>query len=420
MQPIITIKDLSKQYRLGTIGTGTLTHDFKRWWANFRGKEDPTLQIGVENKLEMVGGEYVWALQNINMEVQQGEILGIIGKNGAGKSTLLKILSRVTTPTTGIIRMDGRVASLLEVGTGFHGELTGRENVFLNGAIMGMTKKEIKSRFDEIVDFSGVGKYIDTPVKRYSSGMYVRLAFAVAAHLEAEILIVDEVLAVGDIEFQKKAMGKMQDIGEEGNRTVLFVSHSMSAIQNLCNRVILLNNGGITFAGKTEEAIKEYMQINIENKENIDLESHKRKGIGNILFKTISLNNNKQIITGSNLCIAIKIKNNTLTEIRNTRFDIGIDNSQGTRIAHLSNQTLNKTISLLPEIDCEILFTIDNLPLTSGRYSLTIYAEAAGHTQDWIKNAYYFDVENADYYNTGKNPPEGQGNILLKYKINQI
>ncbi len=224
----IKIENLSKQYRLGNVGTGTLTHDLKSWWAKARGKEDPNLQIGQENKLSEKGGDYVYALKDINLEIKTGDIVGVIGKNGAGKSTLLKILSRVTTPTTGSIDMYGRVASLLEVGTGFHPELTGRENIFLNGAIMGMTKLEIKAKFDEIVEFAGVGKYIDTPVKRYSSGMYVRLAFAVAAHLDPEILIVDEVLAVGDAEFQEKAIGKMNKISQQEKKTVLFVSHNLN------------------------------------------------------------------------------------------------------------------------------------------------------------------------------------------------
>ncbi|HXB12493.1 MAG TPA: ABC transporter ATP-binding protein, partial [Bacteroidia bacterium] len=218
---VIKVENVGKQYRLGKVGTGTLGHDLKRWWYSIQGKEDPFLKIGETNKRDTKGlSEYVWALKDINFEVKQGEVLGIIGKNGAGKSTLLKILSRITTPTTGEFKVKGRVASLLEVGTGFHPELTGRENIFLNGAILGMTKPEIKSKFDEIVAFSGVERYIETPVKRYSSGMYVRLAFAVAAHLEPEILIIDEVLAVGDAEFQKKCLGKMKDISGQG-RTVL-------------------------------------------------------------------------------------------------------------------------------------------------------------------------------------------------------
>lgn len=258
---VIKVEDLGKLYRLGEIGTGTISHDLNRWWASVRGKEDPFAKIGMVNDRSSKGdSEYVWALKNINFEVKQGEVLGVIGRNGAGKSTLLKILSKVTTPSSGKIKVKGRIASLLEVGTGFHAELTGRENVFLNGAILGMTKAEIKSKFDEIVDFAGVERYIDTPVKRYSSGMYVRLAFAVAAFLEPEILIVDEVLAVGDADFQKKCMGRMKDVSVNDGRTVLFVSHNMGAIRQLCDTGLVLHNGGLLFSGNIRSAINSYEQ----------------------------------------------------------------------------------------------------------------------------------------------------------------
>ena len=249
MSAAIKFENISKQYRLGLVSTSTLSHDLNRWFKmNILNKEDPYLKIGEVNDRATKGvSDYVWALKGINFEVQQGDVLGIIGKNGAGKSTLLKILSKVTTPTTGTIKARGRIASLLEVGTGFHPEMTGRENIYLNGAIMGMTKAEIKRKLDEIVDFSGVERYIDTPVKRYSSGMMVRLAFAVAAHLEPEILVVDEVLAVGDAEFQKKAIGKMQDVSKNQGRTVLFVSHNMGAVKNLCPKSLLLENGKIKY-----------------------------------------------------------------------------------------------------------------------------------------------------------------------------
>ncbi|MDG2433721.1 ABC transporter ATP-binding protein [Flavobacterium sp.] len=264
---ILKAENISKQYRLGQVGTGTLRHDLNRWWYKIRGKENPYLKIGEVNDRSTKGeSDYVWALQDINFEVERGEVLGIIGKNGAGKSTLLKILSRVTAPTTGSIKFGGRVASLLEVGTGFNGEMTGRENVYLNGAILGMTKKEIASKIDEIIEFSGCERYIDTPVKRYSSGMTVRLAFAVAAFLEPEILIIDEVLAVGDAEFQKKAIGKMQDISRKGGRTVLFVSHNMAAIQKLCNKCILLEYGKFVTQGRTEDVIQYYLERSKENK----------------------------------------------------------------------------------------------------------------------------------------------------------
>jgi lipopolysaccharide transport system ATP-binding protein len=257
---ILKAENISKQYRLGQVGTGTLSHDLNRWWHQVRGKEDPYLKIGDTNDRSTKGSsDYVWALQDINFEVERGEVLGIIGKNGAGKSTLLKILSKVTAPTTGSIKSRGRIASLLEVGTGFNGEMTGRENIFLNGAILGMTKKEIASKLDEIIEFSGCERYIDTPVKRYSSGMTVRLAFAVAAFLEPEILVIDEVLAVGDAEFQKKAIGKMQDISREGGRTVLFVSHNMAAVSSLCTKGIFMKNGRIHKTGSMQEIIDIYI-----------------------------------------------------------------------------------------------------------------------------------------------------------------
>jgi lipopolysaccharide transport system ATP-binding protein len=256
---VIEIDHLYKQYRLGQVGTGTLVHDLNRWYHRIRGLEDPYERLTQQNdRRSPSSNSYVWALEDICCQIKQGDVTGIIGKNGAGKSTLLKLLSKVTSPTRGSIRIRGKVASLLEVGTGFHPELTGRENIFLNGAILGMTKREIAQKFDEIVAFSGVEKYIDTPVKRYSSGMYVRLAFAVAAHLEPEILIVDEVLAVGDAEFQKKCLGKMQDVSKEG-RTVLFVSHNLVAVQSLCNKGILLEHGRLSFEGTANDAVDKYL-----------------------------------------------------------------------------------------------------------------------------------------------------------------
>ncbi len=264
-QVVIKAENISKLYRLGQVGTGTLSHDLKRWWALARGKEDPYRKIGIENdRTKKSKSEYAWALRDINFQVEQGDTLGIIGKNGAGKSTLLKLLSRVTTPTDGIIKVKGRIASLLEVGTGFHPELTGKENIYMNGAILGMTRKEISRKFDEIVDFAGVQLYVDTPVKRYSSGMYVRLAFAVAAHLEPEILIVDEVLAVGDAEFQKKCLGKMGDVASHG-RTIIFVSHNMQAVQSLCKSAIYLKSGQLEDAGQTEKVITNYLNKDVKN-----------------------------------------------------------------------------------------------------------------------------------------------------------
>lgn len=268
---VIEFDNVGKQYVLGTIGTGTLSQDMNRWWARIRGKEDPFLKIGEVNDRTKKGeSNFVWALKDINFSVDEGDVVGIIGKNGAGKSTLLKILSRVTSPTVGTIKVKGRIASLLEVGTGFHPEMTGRENIYMNGTIMGMTKTEIDRKLDEIVDFAGVEKYLDTPVKRYSSGMMVRLGFAIAAHLEPEILVVDEVLAVGDAEFQKKAIGKMQDVSKGEGRTVLFVSHNMAAVRSLCKKGIVMKNGSIDSIGDITSAIERYLKNN-DDAENVNI-----------------------------------------------------------------------------------------------------------------------------------------------------
>ncbi len=287
---VIRVENLSKQYRLGQVGRASLGDDLNRWVHRIAGKEDPYLKIGEENDRSKKGeSEYVWALKEINFEVHQGDVLGIVGRNGAGKSTLLKILSKVTAPTTGQIKIKGRIASLLEVGTGFNPELSGRDNISLNGAILGMTRKEVKRKFDEIVDFSGVERYIDTPVKRYSSGMYVRLAFAVAAHLEPDILIVDEVLAVGDAEFQKKCLGKMKDVSEKDGRTVLFVSHNMLAIKNICEHGIFLKNGMIHFMGDMNDTLNEYM-LHGRNLMIKSTEAANEPGIKNEFIKFISAN----------------------------------------------------------------------------------------------------------------------------------
>lgn len=295
----IKAEDISKAYQLGEFSTGTLSRDIERWWGKMRGKEDKFLKIGETNDRTTVGtSDIVWSLKDINFEINQGDAVGVIGRNGAGKSTLLKVLSRVTTPTAGNIKVKGRIASLLEVGTGFHPELTGRENIFLNGAIMGMRKHEIKKQFDAIVDFAGVERYIDTPVKRYSSGMYVRLAFAVAAHLQSEILIVDEVLAVGDAEFQKKCLGKMGDVSKGEGRTVLFVSHNMAAVNNLCNKSMLLKHGMLEAFDDTRMIIDKYIRSGKENEAEItaiDMTVNKRCSQAN--FHAIRLISNTRGIT---------------------------------------------------------------------------------------------------------------------------
>ena len=308
----IQFDHVGKLYRLGTVGTGTLSHDLNRWWkTRILHQEDPYLKIGETNDRATHGhSDYVWALKDISFNVEQGDVVGIIGKNGAGKSTLLKLLSQITTPTTGTIRARGRIGSLLEVGTGFHPEMTGRENIYMNGAIMGMTRHEITCKLDEIIDFAGVARYIDTPVKRYSSGMTVRLGFAVAAFMEPEILVVDEVLAVGDAEFQKKAIGKMQDVSKGEGRTVLFVSHNMAAVRSLCTRSIVIKNGNIDFDGQTEAAISHYLRFTDVSKRNL-IKSHIRWTKDYLHIDKIEVNGTDQdysIVKSSQTILPIRIE----------------------------------------------------------------------------------------------------------------
>ena len=323
----IKAENISKQYRLGEVGTGTITHDLNRFWSKLRGKEDPYLTIGeANNRAVKSDSEYVWSLKDINFEVNQGDAVGIIGRNGAGKSTLLKLLSKVTKPTTGSFKVNGRIASLLEVGTGFNPEMTGRENIYLNGAILGMRKHEIDRKFDEIVDFSGVERYIDTPVKRYSSGMYVRLAFAVAAHLESEILIVDEVLAVGDAEFQKKCLGKMGDVSKGEGRTVLFVSHNLSAVKTLCSKGILLENGLLRFEGNIDSTLNSYLLNNSNNgdssKITFELNNLKEAQILSVELKDSAGRNCTEFFTNQEIFMYITINNNCLDEGARLNFSI--------------------------------------------------------------------------------------------------
>ena len=415
----IKVENLSKIYQIGEIGTGTLSRDLERWWTTkILGKEDPFLKIGQTNDRSTKGdSNIVYSLQDINFEVQQGEAVGIIGKNGAGKSTLLKILSRVTSPTTGKIQVRGRVASLLEVGTGFHPELTGRENIYLNGAILGMRKKEITRKLDEIIDFSGVERYIDTPVKRYSSGMYVRLAFAVAAHLESEILIVDEVLAVGDAEFQKKCLGKMGEVSKGEGRTVLFVSHNMAAVQNLCSEAILLSDGQIMLNDKTESVINSYLLNN--TKQNKDLnEILNRSGNGDLKFikgrfENFS-NETNNIESLSDFKIILEFKIFDISKIKNHRFDIGINNFMGERIAWISSNLIKENIDLRKGY---IEFLIKEPQLAPGDYNLNLFCEINNVVADWVQNVMPFTIIEKDYYRSGKIIPKNQGAFLLKFQI---
>ncbi|MDT0645317.1 ABC transporter ATP-binding protein [Zunongwangia sp. F260] len=420
---ILKAENISKQYRLGEVGTGTLSHDLNRWWHTVRGKEDPYLKVGaVNDRGAKATDDYVWALRDINFEVKQGEVLGIIGKNGAGKSTLLKILSRVTAPTTGSIKTKGRIASLLEVGTGFHGELSGRENIFMNGAVLGMSKSEIKSKLDEIIAFSGCEMYIDTPVKRYSSGMTVRLGFAVAAHLEPEILVVDEVLAVGDADFQKKAIGKMQDLSTGEGRTVLFVSHNMVSIQNLCRNIIVLKNGAKCFEGGVDAGISNYLKLTENNHKNQSIQKMYRKGKGDFKFIDIKKLNWRGedaeiFLNGSKIKFDIFIENISQKPVKNFRLDFGVDDSKGNRITWFST-SLHKQKFVFPlESIINIGLEIPNLPLTSGSYTITGNLIINDTPEDWVPQIISFEVQNGDFFKSGKIIEKGQGNLLIDHSF---
>lgn len=422
MSNILEVKNISKQYRLGLISTGTISHDLNRWWHRMRGKEDPYLKIGETNDRTKKGDSgYVWALQDINFDVKPGEVLGIIGKNGAGKSTLLKILSRVTGPTTGTIRSRGRIASLLEVGTGFHPELTGRENIFLNGAILGMTKQEIRRKFDEIVDFAGCERYIETPVKRYSSGMYVRLAFAVAAHLEPEILVVDEVLAVGDAEFQKKAIGKMKSVSEGEGRTVLFVSHNMPSIQQLCSKVCILNNGQVSFLGDTETGVKQYLSLQKNNTSQRLSERADRKGNGNVLFQKVEIvcdGNNSDIQTGKD--VAFNIYYSVNRNPKNIIFRLIVVDNNETIVSVFNNFHSSAPFNFVSN-NSFVSLEIKNMPLPEGKYFYHLQALNDKQVADEIEYAGEFTVIGGDFFNTGKVPAIRKG-VLIKHnwKLNEI
>lgn len=354
-------ENISKQYRLGQVGTGTLSHDLNRFWHQIRGKEDPYLKIGEANDRATKGeSEYVWSLRDINFEIEQGDAVGIIGRNGAGKSTLLKLLSKVTKPTTGKIYTNGRIASLLEVGTGFHPEMTGRENVYLNGAILGMTRKEITHKFDEIVDFSGVERYIDTPVKRYSSGMYVRLAFAVAAHLESEILIVDEVLAVGDAEFQKKCLGKMGDVSKGEGRTVLFVSHDLNAVSQICDTGILLSKGMVEYKGAIRETVSTYLNSNNDSVIYLNQKDNSAKPMFIQEIQVLKTNGEVSKEYLYNEPINFKFTIGINEKIKDTSFFVTILDSRKRRVFSCEREFVDETMTL----------SIEPNTLVRGNYSI--------------------------------------------------
>jgi len=418
---VIQVENLSKAYQIGQIGTGTISKDLERFvTTKILGKEDPFLKIGETNDRSTKGdSNIVWSLKDINFEINQGDAVGIIGKNGAGKSTLLKILSRVTSPTTGSIKVKGRIASLLEVGTGFHPELSGRENIYLNGAILGMRKKEITRKLDEIIEFSGVERYIDTPVKRYSSGMYVRLAFAVAAHLESEILIVDEVLAVGDAEFQKKCLGKMGDISKGEGRTVLFVSHNMAAVKSLCTKSILITNGKIEAYGDSNSIINLYNRIAINDIERDHIKDRKdRKGNQKVKINSLKLNgiqSNRNIQLPCNQALSIEIEFDIENGNSLNKLLIGIyDEYSNRKIFIDSHANLKENLSLVGNGKIIIEFP-DTFSLGIGIYSVNIATYSNNDLADYIQEAALFTILENDFFETGKNIPEDT-QILLKNK----
>jgi len=402
----IKFENISKQYRLGLVSTKTLSHDLNRWWqTSVLRKEDPYLKIGETNDRASKGNsEYVWALKDINFEVNQGDVLGIIGKNGAGKSTLLKILSRVTGPTTGIIKAKGRIASLLEVGTGFHPELTGRENIYMNGSIMGMTRKEIDRKLEEIVEFAGVARYIDTPAKRYSSGMTVRLGFSIAAHLEPEILVVDEVLAVGDAEFQKKAIGKMQDVSQSEGRTVLFVSHNMASIESLCNRGIVLDQGVVYYDDLVSNSIERYRELSNKGLD-IEHDFNLQKDFETVKFTDFKIlsSDNREVASVFmdeylNFQLKVQSKINANVTIRITLFD-----QDNVRVLAFDSSDVGEIFSLKTD-EYKIIHCILNerLNIKSGIYSINISLRQGAILFDHIKTVKKIQILEKDIYGYGR------------------
>jgi lipopolysaccharide transport system ATP-binding protein len=415
----IIVNNISKQYRLGQVGTGTLKNDLSRFWHTIRGKEDPFLQVGLQNdRSKKNDADWVWALQDVDFAVEQGEVLGIIGRNGAGKSTLLKILSKITAPTKGEIEVHGRIASLLEVGTGFHPDLTGRDNIFLNGAVLGMRKNEIKSKLDSIIDFSGVEGYIDTPVKRYSSGMKMRLGFAVAAFLEPDILIVDEVLAVGDAEFQKKCLGKIKNVSSEEGRTVLFVSHNLGAVKNLTTRCIMLEHGKLVEEGTPGKVIENYL-IMTTLTENTFID---QKRINEFWGRDVILNSINPVFSeGSSffhfkeeLCFEIGFHvNNILNDF--LRFGCTISTLDEKPVLSLMTEQLVDASNIGQK---SYKFRIKKLQLFPGSYKLSLSIGLGNFQEtrkeyDVVRDALVFTIENvSDTGNAVFNWIPGYGNVL--------
>ena len=423
MPPVIQIENVSKLYKLGFYGADTFRDEVLNFFARLRGKPPVNSVVGATNNLadKDSDSDLVWALKDINLTVNQGDIVGIIGKNGAGKSTLLKILSKITTPTTGSVKIRGRIASLLEVGTGMHQELTGRENIFLNGAILGMTKHEIQSKLDEIIDFAGIAKYIDTPIKRYSSGMRVRLGFAIAAHLEPEILIVDEVLAVGDAEFQKRAIGKMQDISKGEGRTVLFVSHNMTSIKNLCKTGVLLKNGRIDYIGDIDTTIDKYLTEQEERSNTKISEIKDREGNGTLRFTDIVImdrggEQKDTFKVGEMVRIQVYFDYDKTQIIKTSRIDMPINDKMGNKVTWLSTYLYTHNIDISKKY---VEFIIPKIMLNEGFYTFNLYSKINNNLADWVKNVAKINIIFNNYFQHGQSIPSGQGNLITDFTIKQ-
>lgn len=429
MQPVIRFENVGKLYRLGTVGTGTLSHDLRRWWiTSVMRREDPYLKIGETNDRSTKGSsDYVYALRDINLEVNEGDVLGIIGKNGAGKSTLLKLLSRVTAPTTGKIYTRGRIASLLEVGTGFHPELTGRENIYMNGCILGMKRHEIDKKLDEIVDFSGCERYIDTPVKRYSSGMMVRLGFAVAAHLDPEILVVDEVLAVGDAEFQKKAIGKMQDVSKGQGRSVLFVSHNMGSIKALCRSGLLLENGATRYYGEISQTISEYLTDNLKYETDSFNDRKDRFGVGGIRINRISITTMdnmeiSQVLSGQDFKLRCFYESSYKESQKNVILSIKLSDENDIGLSLIHNRLTAQPFTV-QEGSGIFEFIVKKNPLNTGIYSVSYTIMGLNGRLpylDGINNALKLKVIEGDFYNSGELAPHSFGPLLIDSSFKNI
>ena len=429
MATAIEFNHVGKQYRLGLVSTGTLSHDLNRWWQTaILRKDDPYLKIGsVNDRTAKADSDYVWALRDIDFRVEQGDVVGIIGKNGAGKSTLLKLLSKVTGPTVGSIRARGRIASLLEVGTGFHQEMTGRENIYMNGAILGMTKREIAAKLDEIVDFSGCERYLDTPVKRYSSGMMVRLGFAVAAHLDPEILVVDEVLAVGDAEFQKKAIGKMQDVSRGEGRTVLFVSHNMGSVRALCKTGLLLDNGMVSYQGEINDVVDYYLSSSnfLRTATHVDIDDSMRdKNRSQDAILTMAEFAKDEAVFASDEDITIRVKVKSKRDIKDIRVNIGIMDTQDVHVGCYSSDAFFDIKSGEEKL---LEYTLCNHNLAMGTYSLA-FSVGTGNAQegetnfDVVHHVLSFDIDRIS--NEGSRHfvkwDRGWGNICFKALMKEL